>query len=179
MSTIKIKGHEIAVLPVRDSFNRRAQQFKNKIIETLRKLGLTEDDIDIDLETSAVKNVPASAAWYMDGHYMHYSYKASKKYVDNLQMVFKVIELEVNALLSGQKTPEEFVHEFSEDKDVEEIRKKARETLGVEHDVLDLAHIDIKYKELAKKYHPDMPDGNVEKFKEINHAHKILRRELQ
>jgi len=24
-----------------------------------------------------------------------------------------------------------------------------------------------------------MPDGDVVKFKEINHAHKILRRELQ
>ncbi|MBS3114183.1 hypothetical protein J4448_03705 [Candidatus Woesearchaeota archaeon] len=32
---------------------------------------------------------------------------------------------------------------------------------------------------MAKKYHPDMPEGNVDKFKEINRAHKILRRELQ
>jgi len=27
--------------------------------------------------------------------------------------------------------------------------------------------------------HPDMPNGNVEKFKEINKAHKILKRELE
>jgi len=32
---------------------------------------------------------------------------------------------------------------------------------------------------LAKKYHPDMSEENVDKFKEINRAHKILRRELQ
>jgi len=31
---------------------------------------------------------------------------------------------------------------------------------------------------LAKETHPDMPDGDTEKFKMINRAHKILKREL-
>ena len=42
-----------------------------------------------------------------------------------------------------------------------------------------MAEIDVKYKELAKKHHPDMPSGNLEKFKEINNAHKTLKKELQ
>ena len=178
MTIIRVKGHEFNAAIVKGSFDRRALQYKNKIIATLRKIGLTEDDIDIELDVAA-KKAPASASWYLGGHYLHYSYKAAQKYVENLYVVFKVIELEVNALLSEQKTLREFISEFSEDKDVEDKRKEAREILGVAPDDLDLDSIDLKYKDLAKKYHPDMPEGNAEKFKEINRAHKILRRELQ
>ena len=179
MAIIKVKGHEFAALTIKDSFDRRALQYKNKIITTLRKIGLTEDDIEVDLETVAVKKAPASASWYFGNHYLHYSYRAAPKYVENLYVVSKLIELEVGALVSGKKTPEEFITEFSEDKDIGDRRKKAREVLGIDEDSIDLNHIDSKYKELAKKHHPDMPGGNVEKFKQINRAHKVLRRELQ
>ncbi|MEK6943569.1 MAG: J domain-containing protein [Nanoarchaeota archaeon] len=179
MRTINAKGHEFISHPVRDSYDRRAQQFKNKIILALGKIGLTEDDVEIDLEPSAVKSAPASAAWYMEGHYMHYSHNSPRKYVENLSVVLKVIELEVDALIHGRKTIRDFITEFSEDKEVEKLRKEAREVLGIGEDVHDLNLIDANYKALAKKHHPDMPDGDIVKFKEINHAHKILKRELQ
>jgi hypothetical protein len=179
MAMIKVKGHEFAALTIRDSFDRRALQFKNKIIETLRRIGLTEDDVDIDLENAAVRNAPASVSWYFCDHHLYYSYKSAPKYVENLYVVFKVIELEVDALVSEEKSPEEFIHDFSEDTDVKKKRKEAREILGVDENDTDLKSIDTKYKELAKKHHPDMSDGDTEKFKQINHAHKILRRELQ
>ncbi len=179
MTTIKVKGYEFSAVPIRDSFDRRALQFKNKIIAALGKIGLTDDDIDLKLEPSAVKSAPAYVSWYLDGYHLHYSYKASKKYAENLYIVQKVIELEVDALLSGQKTVEEFLHDFSEEKDIREKRREAREILGVASEITDLDLITVSYKELAKKYHPDMPEGNPEKFKEINLAHKILRRELQ
>src|SRR3989344_5985469 len=178
MATLKIKGHEFAVPNVKDSFDRRAGQCRNKIVGALRNIGIKEDDVDIELEP-AVKSAPASASWYIPGHHLHYSYNSPKKYVENLYVVLKVIELEVNALLAGQRTQQEFISEFSEGDDFEDKRKEAREILGVAPDALDLNYIDSKYKDLAKKYHPDMPDGNTDKFKEINHAHKILRRELQ
>ena len=179
MAAIKVKGHEFAALSIKDSFDRRALQYKNKITAALRKIGIKEDDVGIELEAVSVKSAPASASWYVWGHLLHYSYKSPKKYVENLYIVFKVIELEVNALLAGQKTQQEFISEFSEGDDFEDKRKEAREILAVAPDALDLNYIDSKYKDLAKKYHPDMPDGNTDKFKEINHAHKILRRELQ
>ena len=179
MKTIKVKGYELTTAPIRDSFDRRALQFKNKIITSLGRIGLTEDDIDLELEPSAVKNVPAYASWYLQGRHLHYSYKGSRTYAENLYVVFRVIELEVNALLSGQKTAEEFIRDFSEDKDIKDKRKEAREILGVAHDATDLDQINQNYRELAKKHHPDMPEGNPEKFKEINLAHKTLKRELQ
>ena len=179
MATIKAKGHEFNDYRVRDSFNRRAVQFRNNIIISLGKIGLTEDDIEVDLEPSAMKKAPASAAWYIDGHHLYYSYSASNKFVENLYAVSKVIELEVNSLLNKEKTRQEFISGFSEDKDIGDKRKKARQVLGVSEDTLDLSEINEKYKTLAKEHHPDMPTGDLEKFKEINHAHKTLKRELE
>ncbi|MBI5390109.1 J domain-containing protein [Candidatus Woesearchaeota archaeon] len=178
MATITIKGHTFNAVLAKDSFSRRALQYKNNLIKVLSKLGLTPDDIEIELEPFAIKNVPASATWYCEGYRMYYSYKASGKFVDNLYVVYKVIEFEVNDVLEEKKTFEEFLLDFTEKDDVEHMRKEARELLGVEHDTLDLDLINKKYKELAKKHHPDMPDGDTEMFKKINHAHKILKREL-
>ena len=179
MAKLKIKGHEFNALIAKDSFHRRAVQYRNKIIDTLRKIGLTEDDADVPVEAAAMKKAPASATWYFEGYHLHYSYQASGKFVDNLYVVFKIIELEVNALLNEERTINEFISEFSEDKDVKKQRDEARDVLGVSHDTIDLDLIDRKYKELAKAHHPDMLNGNVDKFKAINRAHKILRRELQ
>ena len=179
MTKLKIKGHEFDAITARDSFHRRAVQYGNKIIDVLRKIGLTEDDIDIKVEAAAMKKLPASATWYFEGYRMHYSYQAADKFVDNLYVVFKVIELEVAALLNETRTVNEFISEFSEDKDVKKQREEARNLLGVSHDTTDLEVIDKKYKELAKQFHPDMPEGDIDKFKAINRAHKILRRELQ
>lgn len=178
METIRIKGHEFRALLAKDSFGRRALQYKNKIITELRKIGIVSDDVIIDLEPMAIKNIPASATWYCDGYRMYYSYKSAKKYVDNLYVVYKVIELEVADLLYGKKTFDEFLLGFTEKEDVEHRRKEAREILGVAPDEFDLKQIDKNYKDLAKKYHPDMDDGDTEMFKKINNAHKILKREL-
>ncbi|MBI2102925.1 J domain-containing protein [Candidatus Woesearchaeota archaeon] len=173
-----VKGHTFNAFIVKDSFNRRAQGFKNTIIQSLGKIGIREDQTDIVLEAFALKRAPASATWFMDGYRLYYSYNGSLKFVENLYVVMKVIELEVNALLNEEKTAEEFIRAFTEDHDIEEQRKEAREILGVEPDSLDLDLINKKYKELAKEHHPDM-GGNPETFKAINRAHKMLRRELE
>ncbi len=51
--------------------------------------------------------------------------------------------------------------------------EKALESL---HIVSKASHSDIKnnYQLLSKKYHPDMPGGDAEKFREINEAYKII-----
>lgn len=36
-----------------------------------------------------------------------------------------------------------------------------------------------KYLKLSRKYHPDMPNGSAEKFKEINEAYKLIQRYMQ
>ena len=179
MATTKVKGHEFAAFHAKDSFNRRAVQFKNQIIEILRKIEVHEDQTEIDLDPVAFRKAPASACWYMDGRRLYYSYNGCDKYVENMYVVAKVIEFEVRALLNQKKTVEEFIAEFSEEDDIEEKRKDARKILGLSEDTLDVELIDKKYKELAKELHPDMPTGDLEKFKKVNHAHKTLKRELK
>ncbi|MEK6937299.1 MAG: J domain-containing protein [Nanoarchaeota archaeon] len=178
MLQITIKGHKLSALETRDSHSRRALKYKNNIFSLLSKIGVVKDNIIIDLEPIVIKNIMASALWYCDGYKMYYSYKSAKKYVDNLYVVYKVIEFEVNDLLAGTITFQEFLSEFSEKDDVENTRKEAREVLGIDQDVLDFNIIDKRYKELAKKYHPDINGGDAEMFKKINIAHKILKREL-
>ena len=178
MTKITVKGHEFEAITVKDSFSRRAIQFKNNIIANFRKIGLTVDDVYIELEPNVVKKAPASVSWYLNRRHLHYSHNSRSKYVENLYVVFKVIDFEITALLEKKITVDEFITEFSEDTDVAKKRKEARVTLGRDPDVNDLKGMDKAYKDLAKKYHPDTEHGNIEKFKEINHAHKILKREL-
>ena len=65
MAAIKIKMHEFDALSIKDSFDRRALQYKNRIVSALRKIGIKEDDVDIELEPVSVKSAPASAFWYI------------------------------------------------------------------------------------------------------------------
>lgn len=178
MKVIKIKSHSIHVIPAKDSFNRRALAYKNRLISTLGKLGVVRDDVDLELEGNCAREAKATVTWYYGGHRMQYECTSEKKYVDNLFIVSKVIENEVGLVLADEKPLEEFINEFVEDEDVDVERKEAREFFGLAHDHKDIEEVNKKYKEMAKTLHPDMPTGDVEKFKKLNHAHKILKREL-
>jgi hypothetical protein len=175
---LTIKGHTFTAVVVKDSFSRRAVSYANSIMTTLKKLGVTPDQVDVELPNICSKKAPAAAIWFMDGHRMHYKYSAAATYAENLAVVWKVLECEVNDVVSGKKELRDFIGEFTEEEDIEKQRKEAREILGVAADSLSLEEIDQKFKELAKKHHPDTPNGNIEEFKKINAAHKILRREL-
>ena len=173
-----IKGHEIGTIIVKNANNRRALQFKNNIVMLLRRIGVNENDIDVPLENVAIKKARASATWYLSGYRMYYSHNLQSKFVENLQVLSKVIEIEANLVLSEKKTFDEFIAEFKEDSDVDDKRKEARAFFGFDHNLNDLDIINKKYKAMAKELHPDMPAGDIEKFKQLNNAHKILKREL-
>ena len=175
---IIIKGHEIETVIVKNAHNRRALQFKNNIVILLRSIGVNENDIDVPVENVAIKKAKASATWYYSGHRMYYSHNMQSKFVDNLHVLFKVIEIESNLVLSEKKTFDDFISEFREDSDIDDKRKEARKFFDVDPDLNDLEIITKKYKAMAKELHPDMPSGDTEKFKQLNNAHKILRREL-
>ncbi|MBT4175212.1 J domain-containing protein [archaeon] len=175
----RIKGHEIAPINITNSFDRRAHQYKNKIVTNLKKIGIRDDDIEVPLERFGIKNVPGTATFWFNDHRLYYSYSRSKTFVNNLYIVQKLIELEVEEVLNGEKSEQEFCNTFTEDKDVENQRKEARELIGVSEDCVDMEEISKKYKVLAKDSHPDMPNGNHEIFQKLNRAHKLLKRELE
>jgi DnaJ domain len=174
---IRIKGHKIPKQAITSAFSRRALQFKNNIVSILEKIGV-ESMIDIPIPPIPVIKVKAEATWYFSGHRMYCSYNLQGRFVDNLYVLSKLIEIEAHLLASGQKTADEFVSAFREEDDVEDKRIEARKFLGIEPHVEDMTIINAKYKQMAKEFHPDMPTGDTEKFKKLNIAHKILQREL-
>lgn len=175
---IRIKGHEIETPNIRDSFGRRAVQLQNSIILTLKPLGIERDYIRIPMEKLAQKKAPASVSFYFEGRNIKYSYALMSRFVENLFIIDSVLKIEVNRLLTREITVDDFIREFSEDDDLSEQRLEARETLGVKSDEVNLELINKNYKDLAKKYHPDMPDGDHKMFQKINVAHKLLKKEL-
>jgi len=178
MEVLKIKGHSVNFIPTKDNFNRRALQYKNKLINALEKLGTQRDDVDLEIDGYGGRDAKASVVWYFKGNRLYYEVSTQKKYVDNLFIVSKIIENEVDLVLSDKKPLEEFLAEFREDEDVHDERKEAREFFGLDEKHKDMDEINKRYKDLAKTLHPDTPTGDVEKFKQLNHHHKILKREL-
>lgn len=175
---INIKGHDFKQITIRDSYNRRALQYKNNIINYLKVFGLTEDNVDIPLETVTIRKAQATASWYMWDEHLFFSYNGSAKFVENLAMVAQVIDHFIHLLSEDEITQEEFLSTFAEHKDIIKHRKNAREVLGVEENSIDFETMHKNYKKLSKEHHPDMPNGDTEEFKKINIAHKILKKEL-
>jgi hypothetical protein len=175
---VNIKGIEFKQIIITNSFNRRSIQYQNKIIETLKKLNIHEDDIEIPIEKIAISKAQASISWYYSNDHLFFSYNQSSKFVDNLAMLSQVISYYTDQLISKKITKREFIEIFSEDHDIIKKRKHARQILEIDDHITDFNIIHKKYKSLAKQHHPDMPGGNNEIFKQINIAHKILKKEL-
>ena len=174
---IRVKGHAIEKPAITTAYCRRALQFKNNIVSLLEGIGV-ESRIDVPITQVPIAKAKAEATWYFLGYRMYCSYNLQGRFVDNLYVLSKLIELEVDMLITGEKTVDEFVSVFREEDDVEDKRKEAREFLGLDSNVEDVCVINAKYKQMAKEFHPDMPTGDTEKFKQLNNAHKILQREL-
>ena len=160
MDKITVKGHEFKAPLIRDSFDRRATQYKNSIFESLRKIGIGEDDVNVPVQLVAYKRGRAFVSFYLEHTHLYYSYNRSRKFVENLAVVLKVIELEVNAVFNKEKTVEQFIIDFSEDEKIEDHRKKSRELLGVEEECNDIDIINQNYKKMAKEHHPDVDGGS-------------------
>lgn len=179
MIPVTIRGRTIEAVPIKDSFSRRTTQFNNKILFAFKSIGIQPNSVDIPEERAPMRKVAARVSWYALGSYCHYSYGRMNNYAENMYVVMKLLETELQSVMEGAKTPEKFIKEFAEDDDIQEKRKEARKTLGVEEDCMDFALIDAKYKKLAKDAHPDMPNGSTDEFKKLNNAHKLLKRELE
>ncbi|MDP2749318.1 MAG: DnaJ domain-containing protein [Nanoarchaeota archaeon] len=176
MTKLSLKGYEFEDVSVKDSFNRREVAFTNNIINALKKIGVNEDNIDVSYESMPLIKKPAFVSWYHDERHHYYSY-SGKRFIDNLFVVNKIICLSVLDVLEGRKSYEDFSLDFLEETDIEDKRKEARDYFGIKEN-FTMADVNKSYKQLAKDLHPDMPGGDGEKFKKLNEAHKILKREL-
>ncbi len=179
MAKIRVRELEFNLPEIRDSYDRRAILFKNNIIESLKKIGLADYQNDIKVPQNARIAASASASWYYEGYFMHYSCNSQTKYIENFFIVSKVIEIKVKELVEKHTTVQDFISYFTEEKDIKKTRNGARKDLGLPEDCSDMTLITKTYKQLAKTHHPDTNDGNETEFKKINSAYQILKRELE
>lgn len=174
-----VKGHEINLVNIKNPSYRRAQQFQNDIINALKKLSVDPEDVEFEECKLVLRKFPACVSWYQDGFFLNYLYSKEGRFIDNLYVVKKLIEIEVNLVLEGKKAIDEFIKIFEQDENIIKLRKRAREILGVSVNCTDFREINSKYKKLAKELHPDKDFGDAEKFKEINKMFQILKKELE
>lgn len=179
MKPITVREHEIKPLNPKGASQRKIVQVTNAITSTLARIGVHEDDVEVQTERVAIKRCPAEVSFWVEHEHCHYSYHACTTFIENLWVVYKVLEAEVKRVETNDWTVEEFAYSFAEKTDVTEQRREAREIIGVSEDCFDMALIKKKYKVLAKQHHPDMPNGDHEQFQKINRAHKILQKELE
>ena len=175
---LKIKGNEIEEPNIIGSLDRRAVQFKNHVVATLKQIGVDRDYIELELAKLMRKKAPASVSFYFNDRNLKYTYSLAPKFIENLYIIDKVLKLEVDKLVSGEITKDEFCREFSEDDDLGDQLSEARKLLEVGEDETDFEVISKQYKKLARKYHPDMSGGDHEMFQKINAAHKLIKKEL-
>lgn len=175
---VKIKGNEIELSKINSSFERKAVQIQNHIIDTLKQIGIERDNVRMPIEKVPQRKSPASVEWYFNGRNLKYSYSLMSRFIENLYIIDKVLKIEIEKLLTGEINADQFCREFSEDDDLSDQLKQARKTLGVDENEKDFELISRKYKDLAKQHHPDMPDGDHEIFQKVNAAHKLIKKEL-
>lgn len=178
---VLVKGHEIEVKVTKSAYDRKAVLFANNIIDELKKLGITRDDVEIKTNIIGNRDVPAVIEFWGDGHYCRFSYSMTKRFIDNLYVIMELIKIEVNEVLIGRKQILEFYQTFTEDGDRKTISKDlaaAKIVLGLSEDEKNLDIINAAYKKLAKEHHPDMNGGSMEEFQKINKAHKLIKKEM-
>lgn len=180
MKVYTVKGHDIKEKVVKTGYDRKAVQYANHIIDELKKIGIPRDDIRIETNILGNKNIPAVMECWCDGYYLRFSYAQTKRFVDNLYIIREVIRKEIDLIIKGEKDIIEFLESFKETGDKKEISKEiasARVTLGLDEGEDDEQVINLSYKKLARKHHPDL-GGSMDEFQEINNAHKLLKKEL-
>jgi hypothetical protein len=179
MPDIMIRGNQVQFKICSPALSiRTSQQHRNKIRNSLKKLGIETDDDDIPLERMPMKKSSAFASWYANNMFCFISHNSQDRYVDNLGIISSLIEIEVNKVINEEEDINHFLQKYEEDHNILEKRKEARELLGLAEDCMDMDAVAKAYKSLSRKYHPDMDLGDEKKFKEINDAHKILKKEL-
>ena len=180
MTVLSVKGHEIELKVTKTAYQRKVVQFANNIVEDLKLLGIPRDNIQIEINIIGNKQEPAVLEFWAEGYYMRFSYQLAKRFVDNMYIISKLINLEVKEVLEGKKSFEEFLHTFQEQNNTKETKKELKEAkliLGLSDDEKDIDVINQAYKKLARSHHPDA-GGDLAEFQKINKAHKLIKKEM-
>lgn len=178
MVIVKVKGEEIEVPVFVSSLDRQAVKIENRVMATLKRLGICRDDVESNMQRNVRLKVKARVEFWFEGRNLLCSYGKCSKYIENLFVVDFLLDKWVDDLVEERVTLTEFQSEFSHEEDLDKKLKEAREVLGVGEDCEDMVEIGRAYKKLAVKFHPDA-GGTDEEFRRIGDAYQLIRRELE
>ena len=181
METFTVKGHEIPLKITKTGCNRKAVQLVNSIVADLKLIGVVRDDVEVEIPTLANRISPAVLEFWLNRHYCRFSYSKAKRFVDNLYLISKLITNEVREVVENRKDIYEFYSMFNETKSemkaLDKSLSDAKLLLGLEKREDNIDTINLAYKKLARKHHPDL-GGDIEEFQNINKAHKLILKEM-
>lgn len=172
-----VNGKVVYIRPSNSTFKKSAFQIKEEILRDLKKIGITDEYIDLSLPRNPLKcGEPAQISWVVNGKDFYFQCSKQERYVDNLGVISRVIEQESYAIRNGLKSFGQVMNQFrlGYDETGEKI-KSPHDILGIPHSMKDIDYITFKYKQRAKELHPDNEKGDAEKFKELKEAYDQLK----
>ena len=172
MKIIKVKGYEINFIPTISAIDRKAVLYCNNIIEEIKKIGLNQDYVEFLKCENSHRIELCKFSIYYENHKLIFSHNSQRRYIDNLFILSKLVEKEIQALLNNQITKQNLIDKYTQEKLEDDFRNKAIEILDLKKNNFDKETLNKNYKELAKKFHPDKEGGSVDEFKKINNQIK-------
>lgn len=165
--TIKIEQNLIAT-------TRGIPALRTAILNWLGRIGITQEYITVEYR-GTLNGSWAEVSWEVNGKNHFYKCQSQKRPADNLAAVEQLVHQEVLFIERGIKTFAQVMNQFAlpAPEDIE-ISFNPRQILGVPENIDDLDYIKFKYREAAKKYHPDK-GGDPEEFKKIKKAYEMLK----
>ena len=121
----------------------------------------------------------AKVTWMINGKEHSYKCNTQPRAVDNVAAISQIIEPDSKAIRRGLKTFGQVMNQFRLDYDPNAPRTKTpREILGIPEHINDPDYIKYKYKQKAKKVHPDQ-GGDAKQFRELKEAYDNIQKELE
>lgn len=109
MKSIVFLNQEIKYNLITNSHQRRCDHFKNKIYESLSKIGLDFNSVETSEQIHPLSNQEAFAEWSADGFDCKVACNVENRYVDNMQIIASYISQEVQKIMDDEIELHEFL----------------------------------------------------------------------
>lgn len=177
----EVNGRTIEIQVNENNSIKNIHTLRKEIIKWLSRIGITEDYVNIEYNKYGYEEPFASISWVVNGKEYYYECKTQKTATKCLASIEQLVHYEVIFIERGIKSFAQVMNQFKLGYDPSgPTMKTPREILNIPAGVNDFEFVKFKYKELAKKYHPDNKEtGSENKFKELQEAYKSLENELK
>ncbi|NOR85901.1 hypothetical protein GQ473_07355 [archaeon] len=177
---IDVNGKVIHIKHCRYYARLSLAHYKRIIFDSLEQIGIESKYIDLQFGGgSGLRDSSwAELTWIVNGIEHKYRCDSQQCDVDNVASISQVIAQDIKSIRRGLKSFGQVMNQFQIEAPTGKREKTSREIIGVEASCMDIDYILFKYKQRAKKIHPDKT-GNQEEMQRLNDALAELDKELR